>query len=241
MPARRPGKRYVQMSRIAEYLASWIVRTRGALAGFVAVAVLVTPLGSQTAQLEPYSFKDDKLGMSLDTFKMKHHDAGCNEVFQGIIQCGYSTTIAGITPFAFTIFADNKLAAIRVFYQSSESAPLAGGVVSASSVTQQALIEKFGPPTVVRATGRHGFEWSALRWDNDVSVVEFQGSYCGKGDGVFRSNDITEILEGRYCENGDEGDGSTSLWYIHKELTKRFLARQKEAGEKARQKALSDI
>ena len=206
---------------------------RDALLRCAAAMLLMTPLLSQTDQPEPFSFKDDRLGMSLEAFKAKHGNAVCKEMFRTATRCEYVTTVVGITPFAEALFVDNRLAAIHLFYGSNPD--------SASVLLQQALIDKFGRPEILKATGKHNFEWSALRWDNAISVVEFQRYSCGSGEGNLPSKDLTEMLEGRYCESGDDGDGSTGLWYIHRALSSVFLPRQREAKEKAKKKALSDI
>jgi len=219
--------------------------------------LLVGPLLSQTDQREPFSFKDDKLGMSLEGFKAKHVDPGeweneitgvtsggdshrpprgrwkwkpylnCRESFKGVItQCRYTATVAGTFVGADTVFVEGKLAVIIVTYTTQ------------SSLIPQALVDKFGPPVRVPVSGASNRDLSALRWDNGASVVEFQEHYCGS---LEWSKDVTEMLRGSYCDDGDAGDyGLAYIWYVHKSLANLAMARSKEAIEEAKKREASE-
>ncbi len=191
---------------------------------------------------EPFSL-DDELGMSLDDFNAKHRNPGarCKEVAKDISECHYFATVLGISAHATAIFADHKLAAIHLQYliEESHSAIISGVLVPVDM--KQALIDKFGPPEVIRGYGDSaltGEDRRALHWDDGVSVVQYQWNNCGSGNEYER---ITKILQGRYCEQADLGDGTVSIWLVHKALSSVFITRRKEAEEEAKRKARSDL
>lgn len=228
----------------------------------LAAMLLMTPLLSQPDQPEPFSFKDDKLGMSLEAFKAKHvhpgywqneatkiiapggdshrrplgkgnwtwkPDMDCKEVKVLITRCEYTTTVAGIQwVHAAAVFVEQKLAVISVSYSTH------------SPTVQEALANKLGPPVNIT---RNGF--SALRWDNGVSVVEFQEHYCGRAQyGGQRgwNKEVADVLRGTYCDNEDARDYHTAfIWYVHRSLANLALTRWKEAIEKDEKAVRSDL
>lgn len=105
---------------------------------------------------------------------------------------------------------------------------------------KNALIAKFGQPAIVRGyadSALTGDDFSALEWDDGASIVQYQPSGCSSGDEYDR---IAKVLQRRYCQQGESGDGTASIWHIDTALSRVVLSRHKEAGESARKKARSD-
>lgn len=226
------------------------------------------PSPCRSDQPEPFSFKDDTLGMSLEDFKVKHLNPGiwqdkdrksilggvdfhkppsgkgrwkwkpdmdCKVIQGEISRCEYKTTAAGISSaHVAAVFVEQKLAVITVSFSGQ------------GSVVKNALTDKLGPPVQIGASGRSNRKLSALRWDNDVSIVEFQEKYCGNGISSHKSlegwsKDVTEILRGTYCENGDAAEsGHAFIWYVHKSLSNLAMTRWKEAIEDVKEKLRSE-
>jgi hypothetical protein len=71
----------------------------------------------------------------------------------------------------------------------------------------------------------------ALRWENDVSVVEFQNHSCGpNGSPQGRRRDISELLEGQYCERSDiDSPRQSVMLYLDKNLGRTLVARLAQA------------
>jgi hypothetical protein len=209
-----------------------------------------------------FDFKGDQLGMSLDEFKTKHHDPGvllventcddrgkctapkqvwhpdmqCKEEGKGISTCGgSSTTVATIPASATFLFADGKLAAIRVSFTYSEDY---------FAAVQQALTAKQGTPSA-SLSGKAG---SALFWDNGVSAVELQEHEClnteaeNKGGMDLWSKDLSDVLKAHYCAEEDSLTYHDSrIIYVHKTLGGVAQTRIAEAEKDAAGKAKSDI
>jgi len=163
-------------------------------------------------------------------------DVRCAEMVKGtngiITRCEYETTILGHSIGATALFVDRHLASI--------SLPLSEN----AQQVQLALTEKLGPPVRIPIRAHVNPGWFALRWENGVSVVEFQKYHCSSGsdyrDGWGR--DVTNVLRGNYCPDDDGMEyGNVFLWYVHKSLAPLAIKRWKEAGEAAERKARSDI
>jgi hypothetical protein len=226
--------------------------------------LLIVHLLVQADQVEQFSFKDDKLGMSLEDFKAKHVIPGSwenegtkiisggdfhhpprgkgrwkwksylvckdNEPSKGVIvRCEYDATLAGIPSVqaqVAAVFVEDKLAAVTVSYTNH------------SPLIPQALVDKLGPPVRLPVAGRSNRNLSALRWDNGISVVEFQENYCGSQDW---SKDVTEILRDIFCDNDDGGGGGpATIWYVHKSLANLVMTRSREFTESVKKRAASE-
>jgi hypothetical protein len=196
------------------------------------------------AESEPFAF-DDKLGMSLEDFKHRRdqENVDCKETAKTITECRYLTAILGVNFLARAIFADDKLAAVHLNSNYQSQSRVVSGVEVPVDI-KRALIAKFGSPEIIR-----GYEdpavtvedRRALHWDHGSSVIEYQGSDChdaSEGDEYKR---ITKILQRRYCERGDSGSGTFSVWEIDKALFAVAIIRRREADEDARKKARSDM
>jgi len=189
---------------------------------------------------EQFNF-DDALGMSFEEFKLKRHSPPCNETAKTVYVCDYFVTILGIKAFATAIFADNRLAVIHLYYlqQYSHWATVSG--VSVPVDVKQKLITRFGQPEVVRGYGDTTLtadDRRALHWDDGVAITEYQENNCGSGNTYER---ITKLLQKRYCEKTESGDGTVSIWHIDKALSEVVIARWGEAEENTRKKARSDM
>ncbi|HEV7237426.1 MAG TPA: hypothetical protein VGN15_14655, partial [Ktedonobacteraceae bacterium] len=71
-------------------------------------------------------------------------------------------------------------------------------------------------------------ELHAQRWENDVSVAEFQNHVCGPWDGSNKgwSKAISEVLEGSYCGKGDTLSARyNAMFYLDKELSRTLAIR----------------
>jgi len=66
-------------------------------------------------------------------------------------------------------------------------------------------------------------DFPALRWENNVSVAEFQIRACGPWDNTDNGwiKLITEALEGHFCGNEDGVSPATVMLYLNKELSRR--------------------
>lgn len=196
------------------------------------------------AQSEPFAF-DDKLGMSLDDFKHRRdqENVDCKETAKTITECRYLTAILGVNFLARAIFADGKLAAVHLNSAYQSQFRVVSGVEMPVNI-RQALIAKFGPPEIVRGYEDQTLtveDRQALHWDNGAAVIEYQGSDChlaSEGDEYKR---ITRVLQKRYCEKQESGDGTYSIWDVDKALFAEAIARRTKADEDARKKALSDM
>jgi hypothetical protein len=73
------------------------------------------------------------------------------------------------------------------------------------------------------AQGQSMKDFSALRWENTVSMAEFQIRACGPWDNTSKgwSKLITEALEGRFCGNEDGVSPATVMLYLDKELSRK--------------------
>jgi hypothetical protein len=93
----------------------------------------------------------------------------------------------------------------------------------------KSLMSTLGQATIIRSV-THTTWFFALRWENDVSVAEFQKNYCAPGGGYGSnpedSKDISEILEGQYCEKSDFSPTPRSVMlYLDKELGRTLAMR----------------
>jgi hypothetical protein len=80
-------------------------------------------------------------------------------------------------------------------------------------------------------------QYYALRWENDSSVTEYQDAWCipsfsaAQGGGPIWSKQITELLEGSYCNSNGTSNNDTDdprqavVLYLHKELGNVLRAR----------------
>jgi hypothetical protein len=163
-------------------------------------------------------------------------DMKCSEMVQGtkgvITRCMYQATLLGEAINPTVLFVDRQLAAI--------SFPTSGN----AQQVQLAVTEKLGPPVRIPITAHVNPGWFALRWENSVSVVEFQKYHCtsGSDDRDGWSQDVTNVLRGNYCPDEEMMEyGDVFLWYVHKSLAPLAIKRWKEAGDAAEKKARSDI
>ena len=223
---------------------------------------LLEPLLSQTE----FAFKDDRLGMTLQEFETKHvspghwvsslqtyvaggwsaltdlnnrpkekgdwkwkPDLSCNES-EGLSWCEYATTVATVPVRARATFVEQRLAVVMLSYSSAEPS---------SPRVEQALTDKFGPGARIAGsqTGLY-----ALRWDNGISVVEFENLYCGSTgtDLEVWSAEVTEIVRGVYCDHRDGTKGDTVIWYVHKSLASLAMTRWRQTREEIREKAIAE-
>jgi hypothetical protein len=196
------------------------------------------------AQSEIFTF-DDELGMNLEDFKRHRRPEAleCKETAATVTECSYLPTILGVRFFAKAIFAGDKLAAVHLNNNYQPQVRVISGMEVPVDI-RQALIAKLGPPGIIRGYEDPAItveDRRALHWDDGTSVVEYQGSDChaaSEGDEYKR---ITKILQRLYCEKGESGDGTYSIWRIDKTLFGAAMARHKEAEEDARRKARSDM
>jgi hypothetical protein len=243
-----------------------------ALVALISILLLAAPLLSQTNP-EPFSFKENKLGMSLEDFKALHRTPGhwernkvanlaatdpdippagaswewmpdmtCKERIKAVMACDYNDTITDLPARATAILVDGKLNAMNLLVISAPLVLLDGRWTSAGDRTWQALIAKLGPPKDSQVTPNFpigGHTRRILRWDNGISMVDFENDPCNKTLSPF--DGIAELLSGHYCESPDTDVNTISVWYIHKALSQAMLARRKEAAESADKKARSDI
>lgn len=97
-----------------------------------------------------------------------------------------------------------------------------------------------GEPVLSCEPGQeYGSPVRTLRWDNGVSVINFNNNGCIADS--FPYGDITTILEGSYCESTNTTTSDISIWYVDKELSKILLVHRNEAGDSAKTKAASDF
>jgi hypothetical protein len=160
----------------------------------------------------------------------------CKENVKAVTVCDYMDTITNVPARATATFADGKLASINLLYWDAPNVLVAGKYVPAGDVTWQALIAKFGTPqsTDIRPDFPiSGNTRRILRWDNGVSIVEFENDPCN-GD------EIREIIQGHYCESPNTSTTTISIWYVHKALAELIYVRRKE-DDNATKKARSDL
>ena len=238
---------------------------RNSLLRSLAAILLIGPLLSQTDQQEPFSLQGDKLGMSLEDFKAKHVKPGlwedevtgnlhggdfhspprdkgrwkwkpalrCKESFKGVItECEYRTSVGGgsssfsVWVSATAVFVEGKLGVITLDTRSSP--PL----------ISQALLDKYGSPVRVPGSIMRNRDLVALRWDNGISVIQFQEKYCGKNGW---KNDVATILRGTYCDDNEDvrgAEGEAYVTYVHKSLYALAIRRSKEVTEEAKNQAM---
>jgi len=222
---------------------------------------------AQVNQSEPYSFKDDQLGMSLEAFKSLHRNPGhldrslsqkppfrprnewvpdmrCDEIVKGISRCHYETTVTGYPARVAAMFADGKLATIQIYLNGSPAQPLL-----------DALVGKFGMPTSQQLpqVAQCGPRDQVFYWDNGVSMIQLQSpsSYSFEIDDLPQSGlrglsgwsrDVFAALGHSYCVAGQSySTVAVRLWYIHKSLAAVGETRRLEAQKEAERKLHSDI
>ncbi len=179
------------------------------------------------------------------------YDVECHQPKESIMWCYYaaiypsggSTQVTraprpneGIVLAVSTMFVDSKLALIMVKTPDDNSdcfeAPPAGGSAlyfyNAACLQYpsfwQALTGGLGTPERMSSTLREGL--TALRWENDASVAEFQEHLCWPYEGGW-SKRIPELLEGRsYCGAEDTlSYRETIMLYLHKGLCRSAVWR----------------
>lgn len=194
----------------------------------------------EKARSEPFSF-DDALEMPVQDFEAKHRDHSCKETFKHITECDYSANIMGIRAFATAIFADEKLAATHFYYLAIEGHSAVVSGVGVPVDVKQALISTFGQPQIIRGYGDSALtadDRRSFQWDEGASVVEYQSNGCSSGN---EYEWISRVLQRRYCEANESGDGTVSIWHIDKALSATLSSRYKEGQENTRKKARSDL
>lgn len=165
----------------------------------------------------------------------------CQASVKAVTECKYIDTITDIPARATAIFADGRLAAINLLYWDAPSVLVAGKYVPAGDRTWQALTDRLGPPQIARIRPDFpitGNTRCILRWDNGVSMVEFQNDPCNES---LSYGGIAEIIQGRFCESPDTSTTTISVWYVHKALSNLIFVRRKEASDNADKKARSDL
>jgi hypothetical protein len=165
------------------------------------------------------------------------------DAVKSVVRCDYKETILGIPVRISAMFVDGKLAVIEVAPPVDSSScfdpppPGTSALYFYSAACQkyppffQALTEKLGSATIIPSSKNdpvHKEQIHALRWQSDVSVAEFQNHMCGPWDGTDNgwSKAISEVLEGRYCGNGDSlSYRQNMMLYLDKELSRTLAMR----------------
>jgi hypothetical protein len=241
----------------------------------VAIALLIpaaihaqTPAANPSA--EPYSFKDDRLGMSLEEFKKNHPDDGtwiivagdtkqhwqefykCKPIVPGIDHCQYGTTIASMPADSDDWFVDGKLTVISVKFDWSTTGYLAA---------IDAMDGKLGPATWSVIPGGQPIASVSLTdravvWNNDQYIARIEPHLCGSeamyypgNEGLGRADallsDVTLMSQGHYCSGGlmpqvTMGTKSRVLFF-DKNMSKEFSDRVAAAVGVAKKKSKGDI
>lgn len=135
-------------------------------------------------------------------------------------------------------FVDGKLAMIRVVV-ASQMPPAGPSFRENNSLFLPELVSEMGQPRQfgsVKGWDEVGQAFG-LRWENDSSIAEYQDVYCfptfpaAQGGGPIWRKQITELLEGSYCNsngtsNNDADDPRRAVvLYLHKELGNVLSAR----------------
>jgi len=219
----------------------------------VAFAPTAFAIQAPKSQAEPYGFKGDRLRMSIAEFKTKHPaltNRDCGDEGNGVIRCDYSDKMADLSlgsgmsiPIGVSsMFIDGKLALIQVkppndTYACFDPRETSNGYFDSASCKPyrnfwQTLTGTLGTATTVISLDHQ--ELHAQRWENDVSVAEFQNHMCGPWDGSNKgwSKAILEVLEGSYCAKGDNQSARyNAMFYLDKELSRALAIRLRDTSK----------
>jgi hypothetical protein len=155
----------------------------------------------------------------------------------GIESCYYGETYQDIALRISTMFVDGKLALIEVeppadTYDCFELPPGSRPCPQFLALWTF-LTNKLGPAAVIPVDAEHAADrphlaaLHAVRWENDVSVAEFQNHTCGPWNGHQGwSKAISEVLGRRYCVSGDSLDYRQNMMlYLDKALSRTLADR----------------
>jgi hypothetical protein len=198
---------------------------------------------STESQSVPYGFRDDRLGMPIAQFKVKHpnpptssfpYRATCADAVKGVVWCTYGGASENIPAEIVAAFLDGKLAIIQVkpptrsgycfdptetYFDSPSCKPYVD--------LRESLTAHLGIGTTLEASNHK--ELRAMRWENSNSIAELQYHMCGPWDGSSNGwpKAIQEILEGHYCGQGDSVSGMyVSMFYLDKEMSRTLAIRR---------------
>jgi hypothetical protein len=147
-----------------------------------------------------------------------------------VTRCDYKESFLNIALRVSTIFFGGKVAVIEVeppydtpacfepLTPPGTSSPVFGCEQYPS--LSRALTDKLGLATHIVSMNENLKDALVLRWENDLSVAEFQAHMCGPWgtDGGW-AKAISEVLEGSYCGHNDSLSYRQSVMlYIHKKL-----------------------
>jgi len=200
----------------------------------------ISPLAaqSQSSQAEAYDFNGDRLGMTLSEFKAKYHKlangmaptgrlyVSCEEKGRNLTSCHSPTIAWDVAVDVNTLFVDGKLAVTEVLFSNDDTAQDTIGRV------ERGLLGKLGTTTsnaLHRFNG--GKEATVERWENSVSVVQFEFHLCGRLNGkpADQASNILSALEGHYgIEACQLLYSESEIIYLHKDLSRLTAARIKE-------------
>jgi len=155
---------------------------------------------------EPYTFKGDKLGMSLEDFRKRHVALKEEEKGEGTVSIvGYSRFLTEKVKDNVPLysFVDGKLGNILISFDRSSTY----GSADQFREVLESLIHTYGKPTAQETESYHNgfgakFEGLVCKWDNGVSSILLQE----------RGTDLKTCL----------------LFIIHNELSKKYTARTKK-------------
>jgi hypothetical protein len=228
-----------------------------ARAGAIAVLLISATTYAQTptplATDNHYTFKGDRLGMTLGDFKAEHHEPGvwvfaaggkkewnsalqCKAETSAITTCFYNTTIASIPANANETFIDGKLATISLSFTYG---------ARYFSPVLEALNAKLGAAKwSVIPEGNAGPD-RAVVWDNDISIAELQPHVCsspGAPSIEAFSADVALMLQGKYCSHDQFlSYGYSRVLFVDKESASKLPARIAEGAAESRRKANGDL
>jgi hypothetical protein len=197
---------------------------------------------SSEGESAPFGFRDDRLGMPLAQFKVKHpnpptstfpYRPTCQDMAKGVVSCLYKDPLENIATDIDTMFLDGKLALIQVKPPTRSGdcfdptdAYFTSQLCKPYVDLLEVLTANLG--TGVTITSPNHKELRAMRWENSASVAELQYHMCGPwgGDGNGWIKAIPEILEGHYCGQGDNLNGAyVAMFYLDKELGRALAIR----------------
>jgi hypothetical protein len=95
----------------------------------------------------------------------------------------------------------------------------------------QSLKNGLGQPKTIASSRESMKDDPALRWETGTSVAEFEKLMCWPEPEPRSSNEdrqwskaISEMLEGHYCQSGDDLSArQTVMFYLHKDLSRKIV------------------
>ncbi len=204
---------------------------------------------SQSDPARPYGFDGNRLGMSLAEFKTAHMPGVlCTQVEAGIVSCGYDTGYVDesdperrIDLKVTGLFIDANLAGLWItLFEGTGSCfePAPGSLGPAQKYLWMTLCRPYMrlfqmftgiTDTLGSAKAIQSKVFSqlyAIRWENEMSVGEFQPHECIKT--VQQGAWFSEVLEGRYCGDGKPSGTVAMMAYLDKKLIRIAITRLSE-------------